>query len=253
MTSEGKPTKRVVVGIRPTPDDTYWQTAAAALTPDKSFANLQTNAKYILGGVTTVGTVLTGIGILGASRLSSESVPLGITISLTALSVALAMAALVLRVQAVNIGDLIAVKAFWTSLLRWRGMLVRLAGSAFALALLSAGVTAAIAASSSGAPTGMASLSVTGTGMASKLSASVQFAGLPSNASVVTKVVGELPNGSSVLLLSDESQADSGGGVTVSDTVPDGTAYSRFILDSTAMVGDSVLRHEHEVLAVSAT
>lgn len=133
-----------VVGEPVSPTDQMWLDAAAELTPDKSVARIEDNAKYLLGGVAIIGTLLTGLGVLTSDKVASHPVALMTTVVLTALSLAVAALALVPHGGDVSIEDVASVRRFYETDIKVRGRLVQAAGVLFGAAVLATSIPAIV-------------------------------------------------------------------------------------------------------------
>jgi hypothetical protein len=137
-------TGNAVVGEPVSPSDQMWLDAAADLTPDKSVARIEDNAKYLLGGIAVIGTLITGLGVFTSNKVASHPVALLPTVVLTAASLAAAALALVPHGESVSIDDVAAIKRFYQADIRTRGRLVQAAGVLFGLALLATSIPAVV-------------------------------------------------------------------------------------------------------------
>lgn len=133
-----------VVGEPVSPSDQMWLDAAADLTPDKSAARIEDNAKYLLGGIAVVGTLVTGLGVFTSDKVASHPVALLPTVILTAASLAAAALALVPHGGSVSIEDVASIRRFYETDIRIRGRLVQAAGVLFGLALLGTSIPAIV-------------------------------------------------------------------------------------------------------------
>jgi hypothetical protein len=55
-------------------DDRLWRDATAELTPARSLARIDDHAKQVLGTISVVGTLLTGLGLIAGTRLEHSTV-----------------------------------------------------------------------------------------------------------------------------------------------------------------------------------
>jgi hypothetical protein len=125
-----------------------WQALADELTPARSLARVDAATARVSTNVTVVGTLLTGLGIV-AARLPTGG-GAGRYLALTAvvsavLAVACALTAQILTIhRGMNTNNLVAVKAWYRSQFRRRAQAARAATVLLLVAVLLAGVTAAI-------------------------------------------------------------------------------------------------------------
>jgi hypothetical protein len=102
------------------PATRLWQDAASELTPAKSLARINDNAKFLAGSVTTVGSLFTGFGLLTIDRLRPDGLPFSVALvasCVAVLAVLVALASLVLRMKTLRISNLREVEDWFKSLM----------------------------------------------------------------------------------------------------------------------------------------
>jgi hypothetical protein len=108
------------------PQDLAWVALAEELAPAKSLTRLDAATARVVTNVTVVGTLLTGLGILGASLPSVTGWARGLAVTAVvtaALAVVLALSAQVVTVTRIRTGDLLEVQAWYRRRVRIRGPL----------------------------------------------------------------------------------------------------------------------------------
>jgi hypothetical protein len=130
------------------PEDKAWADLAAQLTPALSMARIDTVTARAITTVTVIGTLLTGLGILGASQLAADSpvtTNLAVaTVIAAALSVTCALTAQVLTIShRLNPANLLDVQAWYHRQFTVRAHATRAATILLILAALLSGATAA--------------------------------------------------------------------------------------------------------------
>jgi hypothetical protein len=108
------------------PQDLAWVALAEELAPAKSLTRLDTATARVVTNVTVVGTVLTGLGIVGASLPSVTGWARGLAVTAVvaaAVAVVLALSAQVVTVTRIRTGDLLEVQAWYRRRVRIRGPL----------------------------------------------------------------------------------------------------------------------------------
>jgi hypothetical protein len=134
--------------------DRLWREVAAELRPVRSLARLDAHAKQVLGTVSVVGSLLTGLGLLAGERLEQSPVARGLAVGAVAaavLAVVVAWWCQLLRINAgIAPGDLIEVREWFERQFR-RAYGIWVAGVLILLAIVLAGA-AAMAALIAGPP-----------------------------------------------------------------------------------------------------
>jgi hypothetical protein len=238
-----------VVGAHPTPDDTFWQASIQALSPDKSMATIDTQARWIFTSVSVIGVALTGFSVIAATRLQSAPWPLTVlTILLTAISLILAALALVPAGGGYfHSANLTEVKDLWNNDIRHRSWKVRASSITFAIAIGFAAITALVV-NAQASQDGVTTLQVTGTGAMESLSATVTLSSLPADATIVTTVQGSDSSGTKTTLLADNTIADASGSAKVTGTVPNVSSFLQFFVSSKVTSNGTVIRTESATL-----
>jgi hypothetical protein len=226
---QGIPTKPVTLKAArrgPSPAALRWKAAAAELAPEKSLARVATNSKYMIATVTVVGSALTGLGLVGASTLSTHPQAgflAAIAVVLAGAAVVLALSTLVLRSRPVNLENLAAVKQWYADefgrakFVRWAGILLVLA----VITALSAGLTATLVRDQQMT----IGLQVMGTGASRSASIAVTAGDLSSNAIATVWLYGVPSSGAPATLIVAQQSADSSGAITVKATVDKVSQY----------------------------
>ena len=241
-----------IVGGHPTPDDTFWQGSIQQLTPDKSIATLDSQARWIFTSVGIIGTALTGFTILAATRLQAAPWWLtGPTVVLTAASLILAALALVPDTGQFHPANLTEVQDTWNRDIRTRRWKVRLSSITFAAAIAIAATTALVV-NSQPSQDGVTTLQVAGTGASEALSATVTLSSLPAGASIATTVQGSNASGTKITLFTDNTTADSTGSAKVTAAVPNVSSFLQFFVTSTVTSNRAVVRTETATLTPSS-
>jgi hypothetical protein len=241
-----------VVGVRPTPDDTFWQGSIQQMTPDKSMATLDSQARWIFTSVGVIGTALTGFTILAATRLQAAPWWLtGPTVVLTAASLVLAALALVPDTGQFHAANLTEVQDTWNRDIRTRRWKVRLSSITFAVAIAFAATTALVV-NSQPSQDGVTTLQVAGTDASEALSATVTLSSLPAGASISTTVQGSNASGTKMTLFTDNTTADATGSAKVTASVPNVSSFLQFFVTSTVTSNRAVVRTETATLTPSS-
>ena len=123
-------------GKAPSPVEQMWIAAAPALTPDKSLQRIQDSAKQLFTSVAAVTALITGFGLISGANLRANPALLILAIALTAVSLTLAMASLIVNPQKVRITSIESVRDYYEHDLLWKGRFIQFGGISFALALL---------------------------------------------------------------------------------------------------------------------
>jgi hypothetical protein len=129
-------------------EDRLWREVAADLRPMKSLARVDDHAKQVLGTVSVVGTLLTGLGLLAGERLEHSALARGLAVGAVAaavLAVVVAWWCQLLRITAgFNPGNLIEVKEWYERQFR-RAYGIWIAGALLLMAIVLAGAAAMVA------------------------------------------------------------------------------------------------------------
>jgi hypothetical protein len=210
-------------GEEPTPADLRMTAAGAELTGTSALVRVAGNARATVGTVTVVGTVLTGLGLVTVQELRLD--PLASNLALVAAgagfaSVVLGLVYLALRLEKLNVNDVLAVEHWYRDQMR-RVKLVVVASWLLIVALVLAGAAAAV--TILGQPRAAEpalSLRLSGSGEDRVLGADVSFANLEPGEVVTTRVVGvESGSCAEEVLLQATSRADRTGAATATGTV----------------------------------
>jgi hypothetical protein len=128
----------VVQSRRKTVTDELLQSAALDLGPEKSLSRIEASAKLLIASVTVFGSVLGGFGALGSDVVAEHPALAVPSVVLVAISLALAVWAVVPAPTAVNVDDLEDLRRYYSRQIAIRGWLVRIAGILFGFALVAA-------------------------------------------------------------------------------------------------------------------
>jgi outer membrane protein OmpA-like peptidoglycan-associated protein len=207
------------VGRPATPDEIPRQDAANDLSPEKSVERLDKYGKYLLGTVSTVGTVLTGFGIFSPSASGTASNPwFLLPVGLACLSLAFATVAITPVFDEIKPAYEDTIREHYRKLIR-RGRFVTWAGWLFAGSLGSAAVVVAVQAGLFAPLIPQVSLTWARTDAGPELTTSVKFEKVPRSAIIKTSIFGlppDDPGKPPTLLFDDISRPDFGGKVQVS-------------------------------------
>lgn len=126
-----------------------WQALADELAPAKSLARIDTAAGRVLGNVTVVGTLLTGLGLLAAGLPGTSDAARGLALAAVVaavLAVACALAAQILTIRrGLNTSNLAEVQEWYQGQFRRRAYPTRAATVLLLAAILLAGGSAVVA------------------------------------------------------------------------------------------------------------
>jgi hypothetical protein len=214
------------------PATRLWQDAASELTPAKSLARINDNAKFLAGSVTIVGTLFTGFGLLTIDRLRADGLPFGVALvagCVAVLAVLVALASLVLRMKTLRISNLREVEDWYKGQLK-RGAILAIAGWALTFSIaLSAGASGFVLLTDQAmAPT--LSLQLSRTGNDTRVSGRVTVLGLAPRTMVTTEIIGVGAGPLDVILVQNESLADTTGKVDFSADIGRAENYHKFKL-----------------------
>jgi hypothetical protein len=207
-------------------EPTVWETAAGALTPDKSLARIDARAQQVIGTIGLVGVALTGLGLVSGSLLGRDPAARALALAAGAaalLAVLLALGASVLRIDPeMETGNLLAVEQWYRRQFR-RARVVSVAGwlllAGLALAAASAGVVIVHGAS----PSPIVSVAKAGVGEDAKLSVRVEFTNVKPGSVLTTDVT----TGTSSLARS-VTRAGAAGTATTALEIPKVGGYDSF-------------------------
>lgn len=130
-----------VVGSTPSDEENFWFDVAIKDTPDQSLTRLDTYGKSLFGSVATIGTLLTGFGVLKPEAAAALKNPwLLLPVGLACLSLAFAVMGTVPRTGEINRSDIDSIRLYYNNLIRERGKYIFLAGATFACGLFSVAV-----------------------------------------------------------------------------------------------------------------
>jgi signal transduction histidine kinase len=195
------------------PGTQMWRDAQAELTPAKSLARINDNAKFLAGSVSLVGSLVTAAGLISIDRLRVNPQAAAFATAAAALatvSVLIAVGSLILRVRTVHIANLLEVRQWYISQLR-KGIILAVAGWALVTAIVLAACAALFLFASPVSPS--LSLQLSGQGATSKLSAKVGLQGLSPGTRVETQLDGENAASKPVVLAVSTTTADANGKV----------------------------------------
>lgn len=103
-------------GRRPLPSELKWRKLAETLSPEKALERVYANVKSIISNVTTIGTLLGGLGIIAATTLLSDPwllVGAVLTSLLAAIAVTIALWALIARQTELASENLVEVETWY--------------------------------------------------------------------------------------------------------------------------------------------
>jgi hypothetical protein len=239
------------VGTPPTLEDKYWLEMAKELKPEKTLERLDAHAKFLFANVGIVGTVLTGLGVFGASVPFLENRLILVPIFLACLSLVFAMLGITPRVERVHLQDVESIRQYYGRLIQWRGRGVQYAGILFAMSLFSAGLVLVSPAEPRVLEPTL-SLRVSGTGDKTVLTGSVEVANIPIGGVAETEIIGvqqTKQRSKETILFKDVSRATKTGKVTLSLELDRLGLYKRFLMTSRVKVKDQVLREQKTEVA----
>jgi hypothetical protein len=228
-------TESVGYGEDPTVADLYWAGAAADLTPDKTLARVNANARATVTTVAVVGTVLSGLGLISAQTVAGAHAGRWLALGAVAfaiVAVLCGLAYLALRLERLNVADFGDVERWYRAQFR-RAWLAMLASWLLVVAVVLAASSAVATLVDSRSDKDVAlDLQLIGNGNAQKLQVGAKASGLDEGALVVTKVVGLGRECPEVVLLESRSTADASGKVETSSMI-DSSPCSQFRVDVT--------------------
>lgn|GEM_PF-3025289 len=134
---------RVRVGQPATTRVENLEAAALALAPHRSLERIESTGRFLLGTVGVVGALITGFGVLDSSTIANHVGWLLPSLIAAAFAMGLALFAAIGTGDSVQVDDLEDVDRYYSSQIRQRGRLIRLAGLALAASLLLALIPAA--------------------------------------------------------------------------------------------------------------
>ncbi|MFD2092892.1 hypothetical protein [Blastococcus deserti] len=210
-------------GQEPTPEDRRLMAVAADLGASRALERITSNARATVGTVALVGVVLTGLGLVSVPTLLTDDISrtLALLALLTAfLSVVSGALYLALRLERVNVTDLVEVAAWYERQLA-RARYAVAASWLLLGALLLAGVaTGAALVQAPDGPVPALSLRLSGSGDARVLSTDVTVGGLKPGDLVSTRVVGEASASCpEVVVFQAGSRADRSGTATAAGSL----------------------------------
>jgi hypothetical protein len=180
----------VTYGVEADPRDP-WVAAAGSLTPDKSLGRIAANARFTVGTVTVVGTALTALGLVTVAAVSENTVARALALAavvLATLAVVLALSYLTVRLERLNVSDLEQVRSWYLRQFR-RTWLPASAGWLLVIAVvLSAGAGIGAALHQASTPEPQLSLSTTGIGRNSTLTAHAVVYDLDPGTDVIVEI-----------------------------------------------------------------
>ena len=236
-----RPVSHEVAYGAPVESGDVWAATASEFTPEKSLARIAEKARFTVATVSLVGTVLTGLGLVSAERLSDSLWSRWCTIAAVALaaaSVVLALSYLTLRVRALNPYNLLDVETFVTEEFR-RSRRVVVATWLLVAALVVAAVGAVLVLAVPAQPVAAATLSTSGAGVERSIQGAVRVSELrEQDPVVVTLTLGKGPQ--RVLFRSTSIPTDRG---TVQVDVPSQPGITNGPVELSVVQGDTVLAH----------
>jgi hypothetical protein len=97
--------------------DRMWRAAAAELTPARSLARIDAHARQVVGTVSVVGTLLTGLGLVAGDQVATSAVARWLAVAAVAAAVAAVVVAwscqLLRLVARFTPGNLVEVQAWY--------------------------------------------------------------------------------------------------------------------------------------------
>jgi hypothetical protein len=174
-------------GRPPTSADDAWAALGSELAPAKSLARVDAATARVVSTITVVGTLLTGLGVVGASASSVDGVArvlVAIAVGLSALAVVTALSAQVLTItRRMNPGNLAEVKAWYRGVFARRARLTQAATAVLVLAGLAGGVAGVLIVAdspdkASGTPSMAVVRTVSADGRSADVAVQVRFRGL---------------------------------------------------------------------------
>jgi hypothetical protein len=227
-----------VVAVRPpTGSDIMWEEVKALLTPDKSIQRIEEKARFVVSTVTVVGTLITGLGLVLGTRITSTGsgrVLATISVSLAAMAVVLSVGSLVVGgIRSISPANLIEVRRWYAGQHR-RGKVVGVAGLLLILSILFGAVGASRAMVMVVPDQPNLTASITSDGKGWDISAEGQLAGLAPKDGISIALTGIRQDRSSVMLARQVSQAGTQGDVSVSLAVKALKGFANYRFDLTA-------------------
>jgi hypothetical protein len=179
-----------------------WRNAASTLTPDKSLARVDDKAKQVVGSVTLVGSLLTGLGLIAPAGLPLPPVARVFAIAsvcVAVVAVVLGLSSVLLRfTPALSSGDLVEVERWFRRQFR-RAYLVVAAGVLLLLAVVLAAAAAVVTLVATSSPDPLIVLQVGRTGADLQVSVRADIDGLSSGGVMRVEVIGMGTRGRTVV------------------------------------------------------
>jgi hypothetical protein len=223
----------MTIGPRSTPpseDAKLWEAASSELTPDKSVTRINDSARFLIGNVTLLGTLLTGIGLLSANQnplLVNRKLVTAVVI-LATLAVALAFSSTILQTRNVRLFNLNEVEEWYKRHLRYARR-VQVAGVLLGVAVILAGLAAvSVLAKSPDAHPVMSMRYSRSEAKQLNLAASVQVRPPNPRDMVTVEITGSGPGRKPIVLLRDVSTPDTTGLVSFKTEIAKLAGYSSF-------------------------
>jgi len=226
------------------PGDEFWEAAAAALAPDKSLTRIDEKAKNLIGGVSVVGAILGGAGLVASPRLLAKGPARGLAVGASLLafsSVIMALTASLLRFEhSLAHRNLVAVREWYERQFR-RAKLVVAAGVLLilAVALAATAVVVTLLAPNESDPT--MQLTATRTGNETVVAARVEATDL-NRGTLVTVDLASITSGQRSMLAQGVSATGSDSKATVSLEVRAALGVGQFELSAHTDRRQCVLR-----------
>lgn len=215
LEARGQHAHVVVVGRPLSPRENALTEAAKELSPEKSLNRASESAKWVISSISIVAVVVGGFGIVTGVADSVDRFPVLVaaTIGLAAVALAAAIAALIPRVQDVDLGDLESLDQHYKALIRWRGYWTLAATIALLLAVLFGVGLAVATAYADDKPTAELTTTWDGSGLAAVLTVDAAVSGAEPDSTIEATVV---QDGSDTPLASATSTTGADGTATVS-------------------------------------
>lgn len=112
------------------------EAAAFDLAPHRSLERIESTGRFLLGTVGVVGALITGFGVFDSSMVANHVGWLLPSLIAAAFAMGLALFAAIGTGDSVRVDDLEDVDRYYSSQIRRRGRMIRLAGLALAASLL---------------------------------------------------------------------------------------------------------------------
>lgn len=222
-----------VKGEPTTSESGFWRDVGSRMDPEKAVERLDIHGKYLFSIVSVVSGLLTGFGIYSPQLSSVFRNPLiFLPVCLLAFSLMLAMIGITPQIKDVERFNIVSIKKYYRFQVLWRGWFIRLAGGAFALAILSAALVLASMAHAPISP--MLAFELSGKGDQRALIAKVELERLPQDVEGDIRVLGfagPATNPQPQLIFHEVSPIGAGGKLTSSIRLDRVQKFSRFRME----------------------